>query len=568
MKIIRYAVIAVLLLSAPLSAATPGSPDSIPLTVRLAPRTHGHGDGLINTVDITLAFSTTVIASGRPVVGIDMVSDNVDTVASQVGLIRGSDAAGTFVLTPHENVEQTRRVWIADRTLRGAVTLSYSVAANAVELPRGPAPPIGATNDGFGFSATGAILLLLPADSDHGFKVTLDWDLTDAPTGSVGVSSLGQGHIGPTPLSADDVHRLIFMGGRLSQFPQPAGNGFFSAWQGKPTFDADRLMAWTSRLHARMMGFFGAQPTPYGVFLRYNPINAGGGVALYQSFITTFGAGAGSRPDKIEMTLSHEMVHTFQPRILDADWFNEGTAVFYQGRLPLRYGMITPEAFIADVNYYAARYYTNALGDLPDSAIGPGFWRDTRIRTLAYDRGMLYLVTVDVAIRRASHGRRSLDDLFLGLLRQSPDKSVTTAQWENGLRAELGEPAVAEFRKALAGATPLPASDAFGPCFRRISVRLRRYEVGFDPAVLGEPRRVVRGLVADSAAAKAGLRNGDVIVHPVPQDAIQGEQGEKLTLLVQRSGRAFPIVYLPRGELVDTPQWQRVSGVADDRCAI
>ena len=110
----------------------------------------------------------------------------------------------------------------------------------------------------------------------------------------------------------------------------------------------------------------------------------------------------------------------------------------------------------------------------------------------------------------------------------------------------------------LAGELVLPASDAFGSCFERTQKSLRRYELGFDSAVLIEPKRIVRGLVAGSAAALAGLQDGDIIVKPVPQDAIQGDQQATLTLLVQRGEEQLSITYLPRGETVDAYQWRRV----------
>jgi hypothetical protein len=50
--------------------------------------------------------------------------------------------------------------------------------------------------------------------------------------------------------------------------------------------------------------------------------------------------------------------------------------------------------------------------------------------------------------------------------------------------------------------------------FSRTMKTARRYEVGFDPAVLGETRRIVTGVVCGSAAEAAGLRNGDEILKP------------------------------------------------------
>ncbi|XUP38318.1 hypothetical protein WAE31_05635 (plasmid) [Xanthomonas axonopodis pv. vasculorum] len=181
---------------------------------------------------------------------------------------------------------------------------------------------------------------------------------------------------------------------------------------------------------------------------------------------------------------------------------------------------------------------------------------------------MLYLATVDDALRKRSHGQRSLDDLLRELLVITQERDATQADWETLLEAELGETAVQEFHEFLAGTPPLPASDAFVPCFRRTSKPLRRYVLGFEPAVLAEPKRIVRGLMADSEAARAGVRNGDEIVRPVPQDGIQGNQTEHLHLRLRRAGKEFDVDYLPRGEQVDTWQWERVPGVDDAQCRL
>jgi len=116
------------------------------------------------------------------------------------------------------------------------------------------------------------------------------------------------------------------------------------------------------------------------------------------------------------------------------------------------------------------------------------------------------------------------------------------------------------------GRLVLPGSDAFGRCFERTTTPLRRYELGFDSQVLAEPRRIVRGLLPGTAAARAGLRDGDRIVKPIPQDAIQADQHAKLTLLIERAGRTFPITYLPRGAVVQAYQWQRRPDVPPGSC--
>jgi len=268
------------------------------------------------------------------------------------------------------------------------------------------------------------------------------------------------------------------------------------------------------------------------------------------------------------------MFHTFQPYIdeppgLDSSWFGEGLAMVYEGRLPLRFGLITPDEYLKLINFSAGRYYTSAMAAVPNSEVSKRFWADTRIRTLPYDRSLFYFIGVDGQVRKSSGGKRSLDDLMLAMLRiEHSGKTTSNADWEAVLEAELGSAAVGQFHAFLDGALQAPPSGAFGPCFERISKPLRRYEVGFDPAVLAEPKRIVLGLVAGSAAAQAGLQNGDEIVVPVPQDNIQGRQTERLGLSIRRDGREFPVSYLPRGETVEAYQWQRVAGVPDSACAL
>ena len=98
--------------------------------------------------------------------------------------------------------------------------------------------------------------------------------------------------------------------------------------------------------------------------------------------------------------------------------------------------------------------------------------------------------------------RRSLDDLILELkARETAGKPVTPEVWEAAVRRELGARGTDAFRAMPAGTTPLPGSDAFGPCFRRVSRQLRRYDLGFERKVLTESPRIVL-----SAEIRAGGR--------------------------------------------------------------
>jgi hypothetical protein len=559
-------------LGASAAEATPADPVDLQMTLTPLPAPSG-----IAQVGVTLRFSgLPATIADTPLLALPLVSSNVDTVATTLTGFEARDAQGSLTLRSHDaalptqaardaEIGGTARLWQASRPVSGDLVVRFTVPANATLPPRGAAPPFAFSDDGGAFSAAGQVFLPLPV-AKTAYRMTVAWDLTHLPAGARGISSFGEGTVSaPEPLTESAVRSTFFMAGKIGAVPMPLPkSGFFGAWQGQPAFDAAALLRWTGTLYGQYATFFGQRtPPPYGVFLRYNPINAGGGVGLNHAFVATFGKGDGSNVGKLRITLAHEMFHTFSPFItqpagLESSWFGEGLAVFYARRLALRFGQITPEAFLADLNSGAARYYTSLMAEVPNSEVPKRFWADTRIRTLPYDRGMLYFATVDDAVRKASGGKRSLDDLMLAMLAlEKSGKTTSNADWETLLRRDLGERAIDDFRAFLAGRQPLPASDAFGPCFERTTRQLRRYELGFDTAVLAEPKRIVRGLVAGSAAARAGVRDGDEIVVPVPQDGIQGNQTELIELRLRRDGQERTLRYLPRGETVAAYQWQR-----------
>lgn len=557
------------LLLAGLTAAQGPAPTQPSLALTLRPAATASGE--IGHVDVSMVLDGLGTGAGATLVRLPLVVTNVDTVATDLRDVEARDTRGVLALTLRDEGEgaAAARHWLADRATEGPVTLRYRVPIGSRTATRGAAPPLELRSEAGGFSGAGSTFLLLPPQAPPA-RLSVRWDLTALAPGTVAASSLGPGDAaseGPQPVPRFE--RSFFMAGRIGHYD--AGR-FFAAWQGSPPFDAPGLMAWTGRLHVRFVNVFRPpEPAPYGVFLRHNPVNAGGGVGLADSFVATFGPGTDG--DDLKLTLAHEMFHTFAPSIgnpggLESSWFGEGLAVFYARALTLRFGEITPERFLDNLNSTAARYYTSAMMSAPNSEVPRRFWADTRIRTLPYDRGALYFSVVDDQMRKRWRGRRSLDDLLRAMLeRQRAGRTLANADWEEVLGAQLGAAAVAEFRAMLAGTPPLPESDAFGPCFRRTQRPLRRYVLGFEPGVLTEQRRIVRGLIAGSNAERAGLREGDEILRPVPQDGIQGNQTQLLRLEIRRDGRDFPLSYLPRGETVQAWQWERVPGVPAARCA-
>lgn len=555
-RMLRLATATALLASPwPVLAATNGTVD---VTLRPAAMDASHQ---IPFVDVTIRTSPDASAPGTPLVRMPLVSSNVKTAASTLTNLAATDADGPVTLTFQDDAEGPKpyRRWTALRAVHGLLTIRYRTPITNALNPLGAAPPLELRSESGGFSGLVGTYVMLP-DSSQPYTLALDWDFSSLGGKSLGISTLGIGKQSSTAKPSEKLESTYTMGGHIEHEPEtPAADRFFSAWQGKPPFDARALMQWTHRLYGSYLQFFDNHGVTYNVFLRRNKVNPGGGVEVENSFVGTFDEG--TPVEEFKLTLAHEMVHTFVGALdskdeLAGSWFSEGLAVYYQRLLPYRAGQISREAYLKDINVTAARYYTDILNDTPNQDIPARFWADTRIRVLPYDRGAMYFARLNADILKATHGRRSLDDLVLSFLtRRTAGKPLTREAWVDALTHELGERGRQVFDDMINGKLIVLDTDAFGPCFERTKKPMRRYELGFDPTVLVQPKRIIRGLVPGSAAAAAGLKNGDEILKPVPQDGIQADQTATLKLHIRRGGKVFDVSYLPRGETMETWQW-------------
>lgn len=537
------------------------------LSVLLRPGRMDEAKGA-GSVAVELRFSELPVAAGAELLSLPLVIANTATVADSLTGLVATDADGEIPLTVRDDPASGlvwSRHWLAGRAVRGPVVVRYRAPVDNTPPKRGSGPPYALRTEGGGVSGVGNTFILLPEETKVR-KISLRWDLGALPQGSTATSSFGEGDVALPDGPADQLASTVFMAGPMKREPGVVSEaGFSSAWLGQPPFDPAPLMAWTNRLHGWMSDFFQDKAVPpYRVFLRYNPINAGGGTALTRSFLTTYGAD--TQGESLKGTLAHEMIHTWTES--DAgQWYGEGVAVHYQGLLPFRAGLLSPEAFLEDLNDTARRYYANPLNATPDQEIAPRFWEDTRIRVLPYDRGGLYFAVLDGRIRRATGGRRSVDDLVLEMNRRhAAGQGTGDAAWVELVTQALGEDGRKLHEAMLAGALMLPEPEDFGPCFTRVTAKVRRFELGFEPKSLVGTTKTIRGLMAGSEAAKAGLRDGDVVTYAVALDGVQGDPNQTLTLKVTRDGKTFPLTYLPRGGLAEIYQWTRRPGTQGLQC--
>ncbi len=506
-------------------------------------------------LDVQLAIPAMSVAPGAPLFTHQNMAPRM-RAPLRIETLTVSDDRGTVPLT--DDGKNGLRSWSARRTVTGTVRVRYRTPIdNAAGGGLSTVPVV----DGPGLFGVGNMLLLLPK-SDARYRIAIRWDLSALPAGSTAVSTFGDGD---QLLAAGPLSRLtfaMFMAGKIQRAPDPRVGHFSAVWTGNPQFDIRAAAGWSGKLYSWMSRFFGDPSEPlYHVFLRENPV--GNGVAAPHAFVQ--GYGPHSTAEGMQTILGHEMTHTWTATSI-GKWYNEGNAVFYQARLPWRAGMIPTEKYLADINLTAARYYTNDMIRAPDSTVEPNFWTDMRYNVLSYDRGAMYFAVLDGRIRRASKGKRSVDDLVRAMVdRIRRELPITEATWTTLLRTELGDSGPRLHRKMMAGAVMLPETGDFGPCFRRVRTKIGRYDLGFGGPEITR-RSVVEGLRADSAAARAGLKEGDKIEYATSTEGAQRNPATPLVMKVTRGAQTLEISYIPRGKPVDAYQWVRVAGIPDERC--
>jgi M61 glycyl aminopeptidase len=525
-------------------------------------------DANLGHLDVTLTIEKADTAAGAPLLTLPVVIANTATAADALQNLEARDSRGAVQLTAKDDPVALAyaRHWTATRAVKGDLVVWYRAPIDNTPPKRGSGPPYQLRLEGGGISGVGNTFILLP-ESRAPYRVAIRWDLSALGKTATATSSYGDGDVDLPSGPAGRLSSTIFMAGPMLRYPADRGSAFSASWLGTPPFDPTSLAAWADKLHGWMSKFFkDTSEPPYRVFLRYNPINAGGGAALTNSFLTTYGTTGTA--DGLRGTIAHEMTHTWTAAGGPGQWYSEGNAVYYQRLLPLRAGLFTPAEFLDDLNETASRYYSNALNATPDAEIAPRFWEDTRIRVLPYDRGAMYFAVLDQKIREKSGGKRKVDDLVMEVMaRNRRSEALNDTAWRHLLAKELGPEGPELHTAMLRGDLMLPGSGAFGPCFERTRGKVRRFELGFDPKSLVGDIKTVRGLLSGSEAAKAGLRDGDVVTYAAALDSIQGEPKRTFTLQVTRDGKTFPITYLPRGEETDIWQWARKTSVPDSACA-
>lgn len=556
-----------LALAAALAMVVPAAAQSPPrkLELTLTPRPADQ------VLAVRMVLQRPDFKAGEGLVHLPLTLVGIPTARYDGGALTARDEQGAVPLTQSEEPptpQGTYRRWSVGRATVGDVIISFDAPPRHVTAATNNGPLFDLREEAGAFLGAGVGFLATPGRPGP-WRVHLDWDLSRSPAGSRGVWSYGDGTV-DTVLPSEALEFSYYAGGALHRYPaEPAGRfGYY--WASDPPFDPADLAQRIRALYDSMAAFFGDATSNYRVFARGNPYLGAGGTSLAHSFM--FGYHAPSKPtaDSLQLLIAHEMAHTWpamQGEHGDTAWYSEGTAEYYSLALSWRAHAIGLDKVIETLNERADAYYTNPFRALSNPQAAEKFWTDPIAQTVPYGRGWLYLIQTDAAIRKASKGARSLDDVVKALYRRETARQpYGIAQWLELVGREIGPAqARAGYDRMASGGLLVPPKDAFAPCLAVVRHDARPIALGFARSSLNDDR-VIRDLVIGSAAETAGIRNGDVIVAMSDFDKVRRDETLPFKLTLRRNGTEVTVSYLPRGPAQEGWRWARNAKAPASAC--
>ena len=413
------------------------------------------------------------------------------------------------------------------------------------------------------FSAVGEALFAAPLGRDDD-PVTFTW----AGVPGIGFASdLEHLQTGRVPATVADIQQSVAIGGRdlrvVGNDPAADSAGVRVATLGTYTFDLRAFTQLASDIVRAERAFWGdTGTTPF--FIAMTPLRpvagqqAMSGAGRDDGFALWLGQ---DQPlDQLPWLLAHEYFHHWNaarlgglpggPAQVRDYWLSEGVTDFYARRLLLRYGLITPQAFIDGWNETLLAYAQSPTSSASGDEVAAGFWQDENFQKQPYYRGALLAAAWDDRLRH--EGQPGLD----GILR----RQRRLVEADPGLYPT----AVAAFRAAAKplGLDPSPEveryvdqgdmlrlpPDAFGPCARVVTESRPAFVRGWDSEATGRADNIVTGLDPASPAYQAGLRNGMLIIERVA--GVPGDSSVDYILRVGDGSWERTIRFRPAGPLV------------------
>ncbi len=368
----------------------------------------------------------------------------------------------------------------------------------------------------------------------------------------------------------------VFVGGDFRlQIITIKGQPVRLALRGVWAFTDEAFAALVEKIFAAQRGFWNDfnYPDYFVSLLPLEPLTQGAansGTGLSDSFATF--ATPNCTLEDFKYLLAHELFHNWNARRLGRTkepqeamyWFSEGFTDFYSYRLLWRGGLLTWEEYVAKYNEALRRYYTSPLRSEPNERIVREFFSNAEISRLAYWRGRLLAAHWDALIRTNSGNQHSLDDVMLELYRAPTPVELQPETISAIVQRYARQDVLPEVNRVIERGEMLrPHGRELGDCALLTTVEVADFELGFDLDALQAKMRM-QGVIPNSAAHRAGLRDGQLVVKRVP--IAVGEAGREIELTIKDTGKEKTIRFFPASQAkTAVPQFKLPSRNAEQK---
>ncbi len=372
----------------------------------------------------------------------------------------------------------------------------------------------------------------------------------------------------------------VFVGGnfRIQAIPV-GGKSIYTAVRGSWQFSDSEFAEMVRKIIKVEREFWRDNSVPYYLVTLLpleaapNAVNTGG-TGLTNSFANF--ATRNAELDRFKYLLAHEYFHNWNSpklgRLKEPEtllyWFSEGFTDYYAYLLLLRGGLITLDEYLKQNNRLVREYYLSPVRNANNPRVLQDFWNDDDVHDLPYRRGLLLAANWNAMIRSASGGKNTLDDAMLDMFDSArQNKPELTAELINeNISRYTKQSILPDVQRFIENGELITLDkNAFGHYVEMEIMEVPLFELGLDLEVLRN-KKVIAGVVEDSAAYCAGLRNGQIVLRRLP--IYVGDVTKLVEITIKEDTGERVVKYYPASQKkVSVPQFKLRSGITDQERA-
>jgi predicted metalloprotease with PDZ domain len=387
-----------------------------------------------------------------------------------------------------------------------------------------------------------AEVLMYPVDARNGPMVVRFSQVPEGWHVATPLASLPEGGF-----SAENYDRLVDSPVEIGTFEESdfdEGGGHYRVIVDAETGDYDikALDAMLRKIVAAATSWMEDRPFDSYMFLYHFPRGPGGG-GMEHAYATAIALNAevvAKSPEAVASVTAHEFFHLWnvkriRPQTLEpvdytkenytrALWFSEGCTSTAADFIQLRGGLIDEHRFehdlaaeIAELERRQAHLTQSAEESSLDAWLeGNSYYRRPERSISYYNKGELLGITLDLAVREASHGRASLREVFQWMNQNYAKKGRFFAD-SAGVREAAEAVSHADlgwfFAKYVSGTEEIPWNEFFrGVGLRVVEEKNTVADAGFAASRNFDGPVTVAAVTAGSDAERAGLQVGEAIL--------------------------------------------------------